>query len=476
MLTRRQFCRNSALWASLLSASPRAAWAAPEAPLQLDSRRPQPESRTFSSSAIEARINFVKKRIGDPELAWLFENCYPNTLDTTVHSSTVDGRPDTFVVTGDINAMWLRDSSAQVWPYLPLAASDIRLRELFQGLIARQARCVMLDPYANAFTPDPNAMTEHKGDHTEMKPGVFERKYELDSLCYVMRLAHGYWRLTRDPVPFDTAWRDSARLILTTLREQQRKHGQGSYSFQRQTTSPTETLYRGYGYPTRPVGLIHTGFRPSDDAGIFPFLIPANHFAVVALRGLASLLQQTVGDHDLAAEANLLAAEVAAALAVYGMGNHPDYGQIYAYEADGLGNVQFMDDANVPSLLALPYLGACSANDPTYLRTRRFVQSPSNPYFFRGSALEGVGSPHTGLGRVWPVAITMRALTSTDDLEIRSCLRMLKISSARTGFMHEGVDKDDPTQFSRTWFAWANSLFGELIGKLADTRPHLLGA
>jgi meiotically up-regulated gene 157 (Mug157) protein len=100
--------------------------------------------------------------------------------------------------------------------------------------------------------------------------------------------------------------------------------------------------------------------------------------------------------------------------------------------------------------------------------------STSNPYFFKGSAAEGIGGPHVGLDMIWPMSIIMCALTSTDQEEIRQCLRWLKTTHADTGFIHEAFNKDNPAQFTRSWFAWANSLFGELIVKLSRERPSLL--
>lgn len=447
----------------------------------LPSKRPPLDKRTFTSAAVEAKITEVTSRMRDRELAWLFANSWPNTLDTTIvfheRVAGTDGGsegPDTFVLTGDIPAMWLRDSSAQLWAYLPLAARDPHLRALMAGLVRRHARCILLDPYANAFTLDPKTVPPAHDDLTEMRPGVWERKWEVDSLAYPMRFAHGYWRVTRDASPFDAAWRRAMRLAVATFREQQRKHGPGPYRFERRTTSPTETLWRGYGYPSRPIGLIHTGFRPSDDAGLYPFLIPSNFLAVQGLRGLATIWREALHDEVAAAEATALADEVRAALDAWATGPFRGHGTILAYEVDGYGNQFFMDDANVPNLLGLPYLGCMSANDPLYARTRRFILSQDNMFMFRGRVAEGLGGPHTGLGLIWPMGIVMQALTSTDDAEIKRCLGWLKATHANTGFIHESFDPDDPTKFTRPWFGWANSLFGELILDVYARRPHLL--
>jgi len=439
-----------------------------------DSRRPPPGERRFTSPAVEETLKSVSADIADPELAWLFRNCFPNTLDTTVDFGTLDGEPDTFVITGDIEAMWLRDSTAQVWPYLPLTPRDPHLQELIRGVINRQSRCILIDPYANAFNKEPGE-SPWADDLTEMKPELHERKWEVDSLCYPIRLAHAYWKTTGDTAPFGSRWLASMELAVETFREQQRKNGPGPYRFQRVTGWQTDTVAgAGYGNPIQPVGLIVSIFRPSDDATTFPFLIPSNHFAVVSLRQLAEMVTTLYGKQDFAAECRALAAEVERSLITHAMVQHPVHGQIWAYEVDGFDNRHFMDDANVPSLLSLPYLGACATSDPLYTRTRAFVLSRDNPYFFRGKAGEGVGGPHVGLEMIWPLGITMRALTSEDENEIAWCLRTLKETHGGTGFMHESFHQDDPTRYTRNWFAWANTLFGELVLKVHGERPHLL--
>ncbi len=441
------------------------------------SMRTAPSARRFTCAAIESTIIAMKTRIADPILAAMFERCFPNTLDTTVHTGTFEGKPDTYVVTGDIDAMWLRDSAAQVWPYLQFAKSDSRLKLLIEGLVRRQARMVLIDPYANAFTRNtsdpPLRWAVH--DKTVMAPGVAERKWEVDSLCYVVRLAYGYWRNTGDTSPFDAQWKAAAWRIIGTFREQQRFGGPGTYSFARMSFVPFDNPpLDGYGNPASPVGMIYSMFRPSDDACIYPFLIPSNLFAVKALEQLREIATQVLSDEKLASACKDLRGEVRAALTKYGTCQHPEFGTIWAYEVDGYGNVLMMDDANAPCLLSLPYLGASVLTDPLYQSTRKFALSSSNPYFFKGTAAEGTGGPHVGLGKIWPLGIILRALTSTDDAEIVCCLRWLRDTTAGTGFMHESFDKDDPQKFTRPWFAWANTLFGELILKLALTRPGLL--
>ncbi|MDR3132518.1 MAG: glycoside hydrolase family 125 protein [Prevotellaceae bacterium] len=425
-------------------------------------------ARAFTSKAVEATIAEIKAKINDPKLAWMFENCFPNTLDTTVTHKIVNGVPDTFVITGDIHAMWLRDSSAQVWPYLPLAGKDDALKAMINGLIRRQAACVCIDPYANAFNDGPTG-SEWEKDLTDMKPELHERKWEIDSLCYTIRLAYHYWKTTGDASAFDATWQKAAQLIYRTFVEQQRKTDRGPYNFQRQTERQLDTLSNdGWGNPVRPVGLIVSSFRPSDDATTFGFLIPSNLFAVVSLRQLAEIYTSVIGDSRFAAQCTTLAAEVETAVNKYGVTERAGYGKVYAYEVDGFGNCLCMDDANVPSLLSLPYLGYCDATDELYQNTRRLIWSKDNPYFFSGAVAEGVGGPHIGYDYIWPMSIAMRALTSTDEEEIRRCVKTLRDTDGNTGFMHESFHKDDAAKFTRKWFAWANTLFGELIVKVSQ--------
>ena len=302
-----------------------------------------------------------------------------------------------------------------------------------------------------------------------MKPELHERKYEIDSLCYPLRLAYYYWQITGDDSIFDAEWINAITNILKTFKEQQRKDGPGPYKFQRRTERQLDTVSNdGYGHPVNPVGLIVSSFRPSDDACTYQFLIPSNFFAVTSLRKASDILVKVNKNETLAKECADLANEVETALRKYATFNHSKYGTIYAFEIDGFGNQLFMDDANVPSLLAMPYLGDVDVNDPIYQNTRRFVWSEDNPYFFKGTAGEGIGGPHIGYDMIWPMSIMMKAFTSQDNAEIERCIRMLMTTDAGTGFMHESFHKNDPKNFTRAWFAWQNTLFGELILKLID--------
>ena len=432
------------------------------------------DKRLFTSSGVEKTIARMQQVIKDKKLAWMFGNCFPNTLDTTVFFKKTNGRPDTFVITGDIHAMWLRDSSAQVWPYLPLMQEDHKLRELIAGVINRQTKCILIDPYANAFNDSPIGSKWDK-DLTKMNPWLHERKWEIDSLCYPIRLGYHYWKYTNDVTPFDEKWLQAMKSAVQTMKVQQRKHDKGPYTFGRITSWSTDTVPGGgYGNPIVPVGMIVSIFRPSDDATIFPFLIPSNLFAVVSLRQLAEMADLISHDDTFAGECTSLAEEVAHALEHYAVVNHAEFGRMYAYETDGFGNHLYMDDSNVPSLLALPYIDAVSLKDPLYQNTRMFVLSKSNPYFFKGKFAEGSGSPHTLDDMVWPMSIILRAMTTEDDGEIKECLHWLKTTDAGSGFIHESFNKDNPEKYTRKWFAWANTLFGELLLKIDKEKPYLL--
>ncbi|HWK99011.1 MAG TPA: glycoside hydrolase family 125 protein [Parapedobacter sp.] len=471
-MKRSTFIRNSSLLgAGLLAVKFSLASSSQKFPTV---RVPQSE-RHFSSDAIEKAIQEFGQFTTDKELGWLFGNCFPNTLDTTVYTEEKDGTPYTYVITGDIDAMWLRDSCAQVWPYLPFMADDPQLQRLIAGLVNKQSECINIDPYANAFYNDPTKVGEWGSDHTDMKPGIHERKWEIDSLCYTIRLAYAYWKATDDTAPFGSAWLTAQGNILKTFKEQQRKDNLGPYRFERTTARGSDTLQvDGYGYPVNPVGLICSGFRPSDDATIFSFLIPSNLFAVVSLRQSAEMVANIANEQALALELLELASEVEQAVKTYGIVDHPIHGRIYAYEVDGFGSYMMMDDANIPSLLSLPYLGAVDVSDAIYQRTRDYVLSADNPFFFKGTAAEGIGGPHIGRDMIWPMGITMRGLTATDDAEIKKCLDLLKRTHGGTGFMHESFHKDNPEKFTRSWFAWSNTLFGEFLWKTYKEKPYLL--
>lgn len=396
-----------------------------------------------------------------PALAPLAARCFLNTMETTVRRLE-DG--SYFVITGDIPAMWLRDSAAQVKPYIKYAAEDAQLREVLEGIIAKQASLVCIDPYANAFNCGPTG--EGAQDKTEWNDWVWERKYEVDSLCAPVYLAYEYWKETGRKSIFTPGFRRMLDCVLCVFRTEQR-HWESPYSFGRRNVRRSDTLPNGgKGRPVNHTGMTWSGFRPSDDSCRFGYLVPANAMAVVALTHAAEILRAAYQDEAAAMQCTALAREIREGLEDYALYPHPKYGIIYAYETDGFGNYNLMDDANSPSLLALPYLGFCSREDPVYQNTRRFVLSDSNPYYHEGTLARGVGSPHTPGGYVWHIGILMQALTSGDHGEILDCLSMLAATHAGCNVMHESFDPNEPAQFTRPWFAWANTLLGQLLDEL----------
>lgn len=424
-----------------------------------------------------------EKLAGNEKLQKLFKNCYPNTMDTTVQ---ILGEKDTFVITGDIPAMWLRDSTAQVRHYLPVAKKDEEAADCIEGLIRRQFKCIALDPYANAFNAEANGRTwpkyalelfpERGADALEVddtdfvSPWVWERKYEIDSLCYPVQLAYLFWKETGRTAQFDEQYMESTKRILDTFETEQ-DHSKSPYFFRRIHCPVTDTLsHDGHGAPVAVTGMTWSGFRPSDDACTYGYLVPANMFAVVTLGYTAEIMRTVYQDETIAARAEKLAAAIRAGIEKYGVVEHPKFGKMYVYETDGKGNYTYMDDANVPSLMSIPYLGYCDAKDEVYQNTRAFVLSSENPFYYEGKVARGVGSPHTPPEYIWHIALSMQGLTSTDAEECRALLKMLLSSDADTGFMHEGFHKDDPAQFTRPWFAWSNSLFSEFVLKCLDEK------
>ena len=412
------------------------------------------------------RVCSIFERHGEQKLSLLFRNCYPNTFETTAKPEE-DGT--TYVFTGDIPAMWLRDSTAQVHQYLPLTARNGAVADVIEGLIRRQFQCVLYDPYANAFNEEENGHG-HIKDHPLQKPMVWERKYEIDSLCFVLWLCCTFRKYSgRTDFLRDGLFEKAFRTILSLWRTEQKHTEDSPYRFIRENCRPKDTLTNdGLGAPVAYTGMTWSGFRPSDDACVYGYLIPSNLFAVTVLRETAELLENDLCDVSLANQARALADEIDEGVRKFGVVDHPTFGRMYAYETDGMGNHVFMDDSNVPSLISIPYFGYCDAHDPVYQNTRRFILSKENPYYYEGSVLRGTGSPHTPEGYVWHIGLSLQALTSIDAEERMRVLRMLESSDGGTGFMHEGVCADDPNVFTRPWFAWSNSIFSELLLQYAD--------
>lgn len=402
-----------------------------------------------------------------PGLAPLAKQCFLNTIETTV-TQLEDG--SYFVITGDIPAMWLRDSAAQLKPYVPYAKEDEDLQAILRSVIQKYAFYVRLDPYTNAFNSKPQrGYTED--DRSNFQSGwIWERKYEVDSLCAPLYLAHQYYQVTGDKSIFTEEFRLMIQTIADTFITEQR-HDRSPYWFVREHAwAPSDTLpMNGRGRPVNFTGMTWSGFRPSDDSCKFGYLIPSNMMAAVALDYAGELLQAGFEDPALEVRCESLAAEIRDGIETYGVCDHPKYGRIYAYETDGFGNYNLMDDANSPSLLSIPYIGYKPAKDPIYQNTRRFVLSQDNPYYFVGKAAKGIGSPHTPPRYIWHIGLVMQILTSLDPAEKRECLDMLARTHAGTNYMHEGFDADDPARFTRPWFAWANTLFAQMLEREVDS-------
>ncbi len=404
--------------------------------------------------------------MGREDLVPLFKNCYPNTLETTTKILD-DG--SAFVITGDIHAMWLRDSAAQVHHYLPVARENKELADIIEKMINRYSIYLPMDPYANAFNENgDDPFRGHYTDETFRSPFVWERKYEVDSLCSVLFIAYKFWKKVGRTSIFTPEFKNSMEIILDLWEKEQYHAEKSDYFFRRDTDDETDTLRNdGKGYPVGYTGMTWSGFRPSDDSCLYNYLIPSEMYAVVTLGYAAEIATEIYKDEKLADHCKKLASEIDEGIKKFGIVEDPDFGKIYAYETDGLGNYNLMDDANVPSLMSLPYIGYCDANDPIYQNTRKFILSKKNPFYFEGEVLKGIGSPHTPKDRVWPIALVMQGLTTDNKEEIEEILDMLVNSHAGTFFMHESIDVDDPKKFSRTWFAWANSIFSELVLKYA---------
>lgn len=411
--------------------------------------------------SMQELIERVKKVYQEkPKVASLFENCFPNTFQTTMKRLN-DGT--VFIRTGDIPAMWLRDSAAQVRPYLVLAEQDEDMAEMVEGVISRQIAYVNHDPYANAFNEAANGNC-YAQDDTAMTPLEWERKYEIDSLCYPIQLAYLFWKSTGRTTHFNSEFVSAAKKILQTWTLEQNHGTQSDYYFRRDNCPAQDTLsHDGHGAPVDYTGMTWSGFRPSDDACKYGYLIPANMFVVVVLRYLAEIAETVLHDEYLASESMHLAKKIDNGIQQYGMVRHEKYGTIYAYETDGRGNYVLMDDANVPSLLAMPYLGYCNADDPVYQNTRKFLLSNDNPYYYEGKYASGIGSPHTPEDYIWHIALAIQGMTAVTANEKEVILRLFEGTDGGTNFMHEGFHVDNPNEFTRDWFAWSNAMFSEFI-------------
>lgn len=412
--------------------------------------------------SMENLLSEIKLKLADDQkLIDMFENCYTNTLDTTVKRME-DGT--TYVITGDIPAMWLRDSVCQLRPYYILAEKDPEIADMIEGLVRRQMKYILLDPYANAFNEADNGNCWEK-DETEMTGWIWERKYEIDSLCFPLQMAYLLWKNTGRTGQFDETFKQAAYRIIEVWRTEQDHENKSPYSFVRKGCYYTDTLSRdGKGALVKSnIGLTWSGFRPSDDACVYGYLIPSNMFAVVVLDYLVEIATEILKDSKLAEEAAQLSREIREAIEKYGTINHYKFGKVYAYEVDGFGQYNLMDDANLPSLLAMPYLGYVSEDDEVYQNTRRMILSEVNPYFYKGTAAEGIGSPHTPVNYIWHISLAMQGLTCKDKAYKKEILEVMKNTDGGKNLMHEGFNVDNPEEYTREWFSWANAMFCELL-------------
>lgn len=411
------------------------------------------------------RIHAYAEEIKDEKVKKMFLNCFFSSLDTAAVKLS-DG--SAFMLTGDIPAMWLRDSAVQVMGYLPFVNEDREVDELIRGILKRQFFYIGLDPYSNAFNREPDGKG-HKDDITDYdSPWIWERKFEIDSLCYPLWLAQKYAETTDDYSVFDEGFRYALGRILDTFETEQDHFGKSAYVHSRPKYPQFPTLQcGGRGTPVGYTGLVWNGYRPSDDVCDYGYLIPSNMFITVVF----DWLEEHAGKAGIAEyekRISRLNVQIKEGLKKIAVVNHPEFGEIYAYETDGLGNYSLMDDANVPSLLSLPYLGYCKKDDPVYLNTRRFILSKSNPYYYKGTAACGVGSPHTPENYIWHIGIVMQLLTSADKEERKACFDLLTSTDADCFVMHEGFNCDNPDEYTRPWFCWANTLFAVAVTEMKD--------
>ncbi|RYP07660.1 hypothetical protein DL765_009077 [Monosporascus sp. GIB2] len=469
-----------------------------EGKYQLSFQRPEPACRKFRLPEAEEAIEEMKGVVKDPDLFRLFENAFPNTLDTTISwKGFASDNPEeelTFVTTGDIIAMWLRDSANQLRSYKSLLSangSTNSLASLFRGAINLQARYLIKNPYCNAFqAPAESGLPpEHNGyaDTDIVKPPydtnfVFECKYELDSIAAFLQLSSDYYEKTQDREFFGRfQWVNAVETILNVTEgllvgtyADDGAVNESPFTFQREHTSASETLLNnGAGSPIRGgTGLVRSAFRPSDDSTIFQLFIPANMQFASYLGRSAEIMEGL--DADLARRMGGFAESVRDGVNAHGKVNHATFGEMYAYEVDGYGSSVLMDDANVPSLLSAPLLDFLNASDTTYQNTRKFVLSKWNPYYNWGPVFSGIGGPHQGPGQAWPMSIIASLLTSNDDQEIVAGLKSLVSTTDGLGLIHESINTFDASDWTRQWFSWANGLFGEMLLDLKERKPHLL--
>ena len=402
-----------------------------------------------------------EERIDDELLKKVFHNAFFNTILTTVFFEKDDSA---FVITGDIPAMWLRDSAAQVMQYLHFAKQCPSVRALVKSVLKKQFSFILTDPYANAFNREANGHG-HTTDIPKNSPWVWERKFELDSLCYPLWLFTKYLEKTGDESVLDDLFLAAFDKVISTFRTEQRHATFSPYYHERVDRS--REAWCGKGTPVKENGLVWSGYRPSDDLCQYGYYIPGNMFICAVLTALYPTFVK-IGDEARAKKCASLTEEIHRALDECAATKTADGKMVYALETDGLGNYNLMDDGNVPNLLSIPYINYPFFDKEIYKNTRDFMLSESNPYYFVGKAITGVGSPHTPDGYVWPLSLIVQAMTSEDEEEIRRCVKMIASSTGGTYYVHEGVYKDNDKVFTRPWFSWANSFFADLVLTKAD--------
>lgn len=411
--------------------------------------------------AMLERVREYRERLASyPKLAELYENAYLYSI-RTVMDRCEDGTYYGFV--GDIPGMWLRDSSTQVTHYLPLS-KDAVVGDILEGLLRRQLMYIAIDPYANAFNRAENG-NGHIDDLPLQSKWVFERKYEIDSLCYPIRLLYLFWKASGREELIREKLEETARIIVDQWRVEQYHMEKSPYRFIRPNPPvPWDTIPNdGLGSPVAYTGMTWCGFRPSDDGCTYGYLTASEMFAVVVLGYMAEMLEKVCGNASLAKECMDLRAEIDEGIQKYCIVEHEKYGRIYACETDGMGNYSLIDDANIPSLISIPYIGYADADDEVYQNTRRFLLSHDNPFYFEGACGKGIGSRHTPDNYIWHLSLAMQGLTSKDPEEIRELLEMIASTDAGTGYLHESFDADHPENYTRDWMPWPNALLVELI-------------
>jgi meiotically up-regulated gene 157 (Mug157) protein len=314
------------------------------------------------------------------------------------------------------------------------------LRYVFFGVIQRDAKNILVDPHAEAFSADYH---------------VWEGKWEIDSLSWPVLMAFMYYANTHDRTIFTPVFHKAMQTIVTTLQCEQHHATCSHYSWPQPV--PTNNTYNP------DTGMIWSAFRPSDDPVTYRYNVPQNAMAVIAMKLLAAFARDAFGDQKLASDAMALAAQVQTGIERYGRTWVPNKGWMYVYETDGYGRDNLMDDANIPNLTTLPYIGWCATDDPVYLNTRRFTLSSANPYYYSGKYATGLGSPHTPKGWVWPIGMMGAALSTRRKAEIANAIDMLDASDTLNGLMHESVNPNDPSQFTRPDFGWANAFWADLL-------------